>query len=166
MIVAVNGMIVLTLSVSFILTVLQTTMAARGLAVRINALTCNVAIDDRVAALRRIGPLGADFCMVAVKLSASPLPGMFVPSDPMMNFPGAVARVCDLRGYRKSDAGFSGSLEDDTQELEAGLRLLGHHVGGDGRLDDVEAARARALQFSLPHEAGTERVDSHGHAEM
>lgn len=162
MIAAINGMIVLTLEVSFILNVLQTTMEARGLALRVHALIRSGEPEDRRRTLQRIAPLGSDFCSVAVKLSASPLPGMFVPSDPTMDFPGAVTRVCDLCKGQDSDAESCGSSGDHAEELNMALVLLGHHVGSEKELNGVEAAHAWALRFSLPHKIGTESTRSPG----
>ena len=149
MMAAIHGMIVLTLSVSFILTILQTTMEARGLAARCNALIGFPNLDQSTAALWRLGSLGGDMAMLAVKLSASPLPGMFVPSDPTMNFPETVARVCNL--LEKEAAVEAGHFANGnaTDELEAAFDLIGRHSRADGSSKTFGATMAWAARFSF-----------------
>jgi hypothetical protein len=154
MIAAVNGMIVLTLAVSFILNVLQTTTEARGLAVRCHALVPDPVTGDRAAALREVAPLGSDLCAVAVRISASPLPGMFVPSDPTMNFPHAVLYLCDLL----DDDGPTtpeGDDDGDVRQLRAALGLLRLHSGDEAGSSELLSARSWAVRYSLPEGEAT-----------
>lgn len=150
MLAAVHGMIVMTLSVSFILTILQTTMEARGLAARCNALIGSEDPHQASAALRRIEPLGAQLCMLAVKLDASPLPGMFVPTDPTMNFPETVSRICDLLvaelAHGKGQSGDVGSAD----ELRSAFHLIGRPARQGGSGEAFDPTQAWAARFSLP----------------
>ncbi len=150
MIAAVNGMIVLTLSVSFILNVLQTTAAARVLAARYHALRSSGGGHGSCGTLQRIAPLGPDFCKMAVDLSGSSLSGMFVPSDPVMDFAKVVSEICDLI---QSDGGLTsnGSTEDgEFAELRWGIALLGRQSPTGEDLDGIDAAGRWARYFSLP----------------
>lgn len=137
MIAAVNGMIVLTLSVSFLLNILQTTNSARTFAARFHALK---SIDSDTDLLQRVEKLGPDLFNVVVQLIASPLPGVFVPSDPLINFPRAIAELCDLI---EADPGA------DTSELKAAVALLGRCMQATSGPTDLEAARAWAEYYTI-----------------
>ncbi|MFC0199006.1 hypothetical protein [Paracoccus rhizosphaerae] len=137
MIVALNGMIVLTLSVSFLLSIVQTTNSARTFASRFRFLKS--ATPDGAAA-ERIEGLGPDLLGVVVMLTASPLPRFFVPGDPVMDFPTAIAELCDMARR--------GTLSPSS-EIVSALRLLGRHLGKSSDGDDLAAARAWAERHTI-----------------
>ncbi|WP_299656954.1 hypothetical protein [uncultured Jannaschia sp.] len=150
MVAAVNGMIVLTLSVSFILNVLQTTNSARTFAARYHAVLSSRGEESRPDPLRRASTLGPDLCGIAVRLAASPLPGIFVPSDPKMDFPAAVCDLCDLleaEGLRSREEGAPGT---EVSELRWAIGLLGRSYKFDSSQTDVAAARDWARRHTLP----------------
>ena len=148
MIAAINGMVVLTLSVSFILNILQTTTAARALAARYNALNSSQDGSDSRQELARIAPLGSDLCEVALKLKGSPLPGFFVPDDPGLSFAAAVERMCDL--LDEEERAPSPDADFDIAEIRLGIALLGRHVGAGAEEGEVEAARSWARARRWP----------------
>ncbi|QDA36080.1 hypothetical protein E4191_18300 (plasmid) [Paracoccus liaowanqingii] len=137
MIAAVNGMVLLTLSVSFLLNILQTTNSARTFAIRFRIISARGPDKDTAA---RIESLGPDLSSVVVMLSASSLPGVFVPHDPAMDFPSAIAKLCDLAR--------DGTLSEGS-ELVAALAILGRHLGDASHGDDLSAARAWAEHYTL-----------------
>lgn len=149
MIAAVNGMILLTLSVSFVLNVLQTTNSARAFAMRFNALA-RTAGDSQGPA--QVAGLGPDLAAVAVKMVASPLPGFFVPDDPRMDFPLAIRKLCDM----VRDGDDEPFHDAHTAELMAALSLLGRQVGPDRDHRDMQAARAWADRHSIPRQEQAE----------
>ncbi|WP_299818044.1 hypothetical protein [uncultured Jannaschia sp.] len=124
MIAAVNGMVVLTLSVSFILTILQITTAARAFALRVHTLT-DTEPDDPSRQLERIAPLGPEFCSLVTQVTASPLPGVFVPDDPAMDFPAAIVRVCRILDRAEDEAARGRIPRGRTAELERAATRLG-----------------------------------------
>lgn len=130
---AVNGMIVLTLSVSFVLNILQTTNNARIFATRFHIL-------KQAGAQGPIMQMAPELIGVAVKLAASPLPGVFVPQDQMMDFPKAVLGLCDMV---QADTGC------DTMQMEAALALLGRHMRTSPEGDDIKAVRSWAHHYSI-----------------
>lgn len=131
MIAAVNGMIVLTLSVSYVLNILQTTNSARIFAVRFRALR---SVNGQVS------QLGPDLASVVVKLTASSLPGMFVPTDPTMDFPAAIQELCDL--MESPDA-------PQAPELAAAIALLGRNMCSRQDGNDIAAAREWARHYTI-----------------
>ncbi|MDN5568671.1 MAG: hypothetical protein L0G27_08010 [Paracoccus sp. (in: a-proteobacteria)] len=135
MIAAVNGMIVLTLSVSFVLNIVQTTNSARIFATRYHALVAGAGSDKR----QRVLQLAPDLSAVVVKLTASRLTGVFVPDDPVMDFPNSILDLCDLvRSEQVSDM----------SELRSALALLGRQMRGKSG-DDLEAARFWVQQHTI-----------------
>jgi len=143
MIAAVNGMVLLTLSVSFLLNILQTTNAARVFAVRFRSLR-DVDADDK---LENISGLGPDLLDVAVKMAASPLPQFFIPADTTMDFPSAVLELCDL--LQSSDA-----HADTVPELRSAVVLLGRHMRGSAQGDDIASARLWAKKYTILQRPG------------
>lgn len=96
MIAAVNGMIVLTLSVSFVMTVTQTTAAARALGLRTSALELRSAgMDDQTLA-GALAALGSALAHVVVEMRSVPIVGYFTTDDQSLSFPRAVLRLCDM----------------------------------------------------------------------
>ena len=150
MVAAVNGMIVLTLSVSFLLNVLQTTMKARTFATRFHALTSGDDARTDAEILTRAASLGPDLCAVAVQLTASPLPGVFVPSEPSMDFPAAISEICDRLDARDLSSRPGVSTGRDDAELRWGIGVLGRQFGRAGGDSDIEAARKWARRHTLP----------------
>lgn len=138
MVAAMNGMILLTLAVSFILNILQTTNSARTFACRFHAVKAG-APDGHVS--KHLEGLGSDLTTVVVMLTASPLPRFFVPSDPTMDFPRALIEICDLVE--------NGTLVD-TSEVVAAIRLLGRHLGTLSDHNEIAAARKWALRHTIP----------------
>ncbi|TNH38100.1 hypothetical protein [Paracoccus haeundaensis] len=138
MVAAMNGMILLTLAVSFILNILQTTNSARTFACRFHAVKAG-APDGHVS--KHLEGLGSDLTTVVVMLTASPLPRFFVPSDPTMDFPRALIEICDLVE--------NGTLVD-TSEVVAAIRLLGRHLGTLSDHYEIAAARKWALRHTIP----------------
>ena len=138
MVAAMNGMILLTLAVSFILNILQTTNSARTFACRFHAVKAG-APDGHVS--KHLEGLGSDLTTVVVMLTASPLPRFFVPSDPTMDFPRALIELCDLVE--------NGTLVD-TSEVVAAIRLLGRHLGTLSDHNEIAAARKWALRHTIP----------------
>ncbi|MCO6364608.1 hypothetical protein [Paracoccus sp. 08] len=138
MVAAMNGMILLTLAVSFLLNILQTTTNARTFASRFHAVKASVPDGDMS---KQLEGLGSDLTSVVVMLTASPLPRFFVPSDPTMDFPNAIVELCDLTG--------NGTLAK-TSEIVAAIRLLGRHLGTSPDEDEVAAARTWALRHTIP----------------
>ena len=138
MVAAMNGMILLTLAVSFILNILQTTNSARTFAYRFHAVKAG-APDGHVS--KHLEGLGSDLTTVVVMLTASPLPRFFVPSDPTMDFPRALIEICDLVE--------NGTLVD-TSEVVAAIRLLGRHLGTLSDHNEIAAARKWALRHTIP----------------
>ena len=147
MIAAVNGMIVLTLSVSFLFNILQTTAKARAFAVRYRALKSESSDTDRSETLKRVAALGPDLCQVAVQFTACPLTGVFVPDDTKMDFPAAVLDLCDF--LEGKDAVFGGDRITgiDGVELRAAIAVLGRHISaGEDAFASVRAwARTHTL---------------------
>ncbi len=145
MIAAVNGMVVLTLSVSFVLNIIHSTTTARQWAVRYNALQ-ELSDRDRLEGLVSLGP---DLCGIVVDLTASPLTGVFVPDDPEMSFPKAVRDLIE----ELEDQAFAtcppASSEPGLAQLRLGIRLLGRHALGAAAKSDVEAARSWAQDHAL-----------------
>ena len=138
MVAAMNGMILLTLAVSFILNILQTTNSARTFACRFHAVKAG-APDGHVS--KHLEGLGSDLTTVVVMLTASPLPRFFVPSDPTMDIPRALIELCDLVE--------NGTLVD-TSEVVAAIRLLGRHLGTLSDHNEIAAARKWALRHTIP----------------
>ena len=140
MVAAVNGMIVLTLSVSFILNVLQTTTAARTFASRYNALMSKKGNLDRIGKLEGAATLGGDLCDIAVKLSASPLPAFFSPHDQSMDFPSAIKQLCAMLDEEGLKTRMDSLSSVDISELSWGVGLLGRGERNDKGETDFEAA--------------------------
>lgn len=138
MVAAMNGMILLTLAVSFILNILQTTNSARTFACRFHAVKAG-APDGHVS--KHLEGFGSDLTTVVVMLTASPLPRFFVPSDPTMDFPRALIELCDLVE--------NGTLVE-TSEIVAAIRLLGRHLGTLSDHNEIAAARKWALRHTIP----------------
>ncbi len=149
MIAAINGMIVLTLSVSFTLSILQTTLAARALAARYHVLQSKEEDQDMEEALGRAAPLGPEMCKLAVDLTASPLPWVFVPADPTMSFPAAVSGICACLEEADLASRTGDPKNTEIDELRWGLGLLGRHAAVDGR-SDITSARLWAQRYNLP----------------
>ncbi len=146
MVAAVNGMVVLTLSVSFILTILQITTAARTFALRVHTLT-ELEPDDTARQLERIAPLGPDFCSLVTQITASPLPGVFVPNDPSMNFPAAIVRVCDVLERAEDELKRSRTPRHRTAELKRATTVLGRLA-----VHDPDASIAGAMRWAREHD--------------
>lgn len=124
---AVNGMVVLTLSVSFVLTVLQTTAEARTMALRVNALLPPDARDNRDQALKDLARIGPDLCLLAVKLAHAPLASYFATRERERSFPLAVVTLCDmLERPEEPNPDTSGCTE-----LLHGLKALPPYRGRD-----------------------------------
>jgi hypothetical protein len=153
MVAAVNGMIVLTLSVSFILGIQQITTTARSLATRYSALMSRDADRSEVEVLHRAASLGPDICRVAVQLTMTPLPGVFVPNDRTMNFPRLVLELCDLVERQGIATREDHMADADIAELRWGLGLLGRNYRSKGDRSDVEAARRWARQHMMPDDS-------------
>ncbi len=149
MVAAVNGMIVLTLSVSFLLNILQTTASARTFAMRYRALMEQSVDVDRGEALDRVAGLGPDLCQVAVRFTASPLLGVFVPDDSRMDFPAAILDLCDFLEGKGEVFGGDRITGIDGVELRAAIALLGRHTSASDVDDDFAAARAWARIHTL-----------------
>ncbi|MGR3485319.1 MAG: hypothetical protein ACU0BF_08245 [Paracoccaceae bacterium] len=143
MIAAVNGMIVLTLAVSFILGILQTTTAARAFAAR---LTARMDAGGEDPAL--VASLGSELTLVGAQMAASPLPGMFVPRDEAMNFAAAIVRLADAMDRHGTRA-----TPGDLADLVEGVRILGRNAerraGRDDPARDIAAAASWARRHSL-----------------
>ncbi|EKE45510.1 hypothetical protein OCGS_0600 [Oceaniovalibus guishaninsula JLT2003] len=154
MVAAVNGMVVLTLAVSFILDILQTTTTMRSFAARYHALVRKDRSDPD-STLRHIAPLGPDLCGVAVKLTASPLPGVFVPDDPALNFADTVKAICRLLDNRNPAAH---DADPHIAQLHQGLILLGRRMKDCEDRDDLAAARAWADGHTLPDRPAKRRA--------
>jgi hypothetical protein len=150
MVAAVNGMIVLTLSVSFVLGIQQVTTAARGLATRYSALMSRDADRTGAGTLDRAASLGPDLCQVAVQLTMTPLPGVFVPNDRTMNFPRLILQLCDLVEDQGIAAREDPMADADIAELRWGLGLLGRHYRTEDDRSDVDAARRWARRHMMP----------------
>lgn len=150
MVAALNGMVVLTLSVSFVLNILQTTSQARSWAIRYHALREDAAAQEGEKGPASVASLGPELCSIAASLTASPLTGVFVPKDSLMSFPKALGdlfTVIDNDRLASWDAGTGGS---ELVELRFGLGLLGRHVGIPDEEGDFATARAWAATHSLP----------------
>jgi len=137
MIAATNGMFLLILSVSFLLSILQTTNSARTFASRFRTLKV---YGPEGEASQRIAGLGPDLSRVVVMLIASPLPGFFVPNDPAMDFSSAIIELCVLAE--------DGALVE-TSEIVAAMKLLGRHPGTSSDRDDLAAACCRAEHHTI-----------------
>ncbi|TDL74882.1 hypothetical protein E2L08_15840 [Palleronia sediminis] len=158
MIAAVNGMIVLTLSVSFILSVLQTTVTARVFATRYNALMSRAENRDKPKTLERTASLGDDLCEIAVNLAASPLPAFFSPHDRSMDFPVALkelGKMLDAEGLTARDDTLSSV---DVSQLRWGLGLLGRSQYSGEAGNDFQAAMAWADYHILDDQRSDETV--------
>lgn len=141
MVAALNGMIVLTLSVSFLLNIIQWTIAARHWAVRYNAVTHHGG-DAK--------GLGSELSEIGVTLTATPLMGVFVPKDSTMSFPHALldlARSMEADGVLSWDAQ---PADHETASLRYGIGLIGRHIATRRYGTDFEAARQWASDFHLP----------------
>jgi hypothetical protein len=138
MVAAMNGMILLTLAVSFLLNILQTTNSARTFASRFHAIKAREPDGDISS---RLEGLGSDLTSVVVMLTASPLPRFFVPSDSTMDFPKTVVELCNLIE--------TGTLAT-TSEIAAAIRLLGRHLGTSLDQNEVVAARMWAVRHTIP----------------
>ncbi|CAM4382094.1 hypothetical protein [Palleronia rufa] len=150
MVAAINGMVVLTLSVSFVLTILQTTASARSWAVRYHALIESAETRGEEKTPGTAASLGAELCTVAVSLTASPLTGVFVPDDPDMSFPQALRDLCVRMDGHEMASWNPGIGSSELAEMRSGLGLLGRHVGTHGEEGDFANARAWAERHSLP----------------
>jgi hypothetical protein len=149
MIAAINGMVVLTLSVTFVLNILQTVMSSRSFAIRYNALLESADARGADRTPDRVASLGTDLCNLAVKLTSSPLTGFFVPDDPSMSFPNTISHLCDLM-EQKELTSWSHAIEgDELAALRTGLGQLGRRLKGHGDGGDFAGARAWADHHSL-----------------
>lgn len=129
MIAAINGMVVLTLSVSFVMTVLNTTSTARSLALRINALAARAGDLDNDALAAALARLGAPLAGVVLELRAAPIVGYFATRRQSMNVPRAILSLCAL--VERLDPLPQGSEDrDGLAELRLALRELGQLDGG------------------------------------
>lgn len=153
MVAAVNGMIVLTLSVSFVMNVLQTTAAARALALRVGALDARSEAMDRPALEAGLAALGPALAHVVMELRGAPIVGYFCTRERAINFALAVLTLCDLVEARVSPerpgdepAGLS-ELRDGLRELSEldGTRPTGLDAHG------LDATRAWARRRLIPH---------------
>lgn len=155
MVAAVNGMIVLTLSVSFVMNVLQTTASARGPALRVSALAMR---GDEVGdgALRSaLASLGAPFAEVVPRLRGAPVVGYFCTRRVTVNFSDAVLTLCDLLEKADRPPGRASDLPG-LSELRLALRELADV--GDGRTAGqqtagLDATREWARRRLIPHPA-------------
>lgn len=149
MLAAVNGMVVLTLSVAFVLNVANTTGEMRALALRVNAI-----LDHEETGLREgrssLANLGTDLCRVAVNLRSAPLACFFATDAKEISFPEAILRLIDALESRHA-------LQKDTEhaELRRGLASIGtlskrFHAGRSGHGgDELDVSRAWARSFIL-----------------
>jgi hypothetical protein len=138
MVAAMNGMILLTLAVSFLLNILQTTNSARTFASRFHAVKARKPSGDISS---QFEGLGSDLTGVVVMLTASPLPRFFVPSDTTMDFSTTIVELCDLIE--------TGTLAT-TSEIANAISLLGRHLGTSLDGNEVVAARMWAVRYTIP----------------
>lgn len=150
MVAAINGMVVLTLSVTFVLNILQTTLAARSWAMRYNALmdAADARQSDHTPA--NITSLGPELCNITVKFTASPLTGYFVPNDSAMSFPKAISHLCNLMEAQDRTQLPRDMKPDDLVELRTGLSVFGRHIRSHRGEGDFASVRAWAYDHSLP----------------
>ncbi len=150
MVAAVNGMVVLTLSVSFVLNIIQTTTSARQWAVRYNAAK-RVSDQDMEEVLAQLGP---ELCRIVVDLTASPLTGVFVPDDPEMSFPKALHDLIDELERRALIPLPPREQGPELAQLVLGIELLGRHALGARTDTDLDAARTWAMNHALHVQVG------------
>lgn len=147
---AVNGMVVLTLSVSYVLSIRQTTMQARSWALRYNALKASCGEDDPHRVLNAVTRLGPDLCDVTVALASSPLPGIFVPNDATMSFPQALGDLFNLMDEAQFLTWETISRDGDLAQLQLGLGQFGRHVLSRTDKADFDAARHWSDEHRFP----------------
>ncbi len=145
MIAAVNGMVVLTLSVSFVLNIIHSTTTARQWAVRYNAAK-QASEEDWREELKQLGP---DLSGIVVDLTASPLTGVFIPDDPEMSFPKAIRDLIERLDDRALLPSHPLQPKPGLAQLMLGIELLGRHASTARADTDIEAARAWADAHSL-----------------
>lgn len=143
---AVNGMVMLTLSVSFIMTVWQTTRQARSLAMRVAALE---GVADRLsdeALADELESLGTDFGGLVVAIRATPVVGFFATERNEMSLSLAVLSLCRLV-RRVGDRPKSPKMQVLRMALDA-LATVGTEPGeevGDGLDGACRWAESRRL---------------------
>jgi len=136
MIAAMNGMIVLTLSVSFVLNTLATVRAGQRLALRINARLAATSPPD-------FSGLGAEVAGLVVAIRSNPLAATFLARDARIDVTRAIGR---LAHSLRSDPD---RLPDpDGTEIGMALSLLVDHMPGINAVGP-EPARRWALRRSL-----------------
>lgn len=93
---AINGWVMLTLSVSFMMTVWQTTGQARSMALRVAAVheRSGAMSEDEVA--EALSDLGPGFTDLVVAIRGVPVIAYFATEHERMNFPVSIMHLCDL----------------------------------------------------------------------
>lgn len=134
---AINGMVMLTLSVSFMMNVWQTTSGARTFALRVAALHARAdrLSEDELAA--SLAALGKDFAALVVAIRGVPVVAYFATEHQPMSLPSAVLTLCELV-ERVGDAGTSPGMA----ELRIGMHELANlEDGREGRDVDTVVLR-------------------------
>lgn len=122
---AINGMVMLTLSVSFMMNVWQTTAGARAFALRTAALRERSDRMESGELAAALAALGKDFGALVVAIRGVPVVAYFATEHEPMSLPAAVVALCEMI-ERVGDAEDSPGLA----ELRMGLRELANLEDG------------------------------------
>lgn len=96
MIAALNGMIVLTLSVSFVQGVIKVTSDGRSMALQVTALLLKKKEMSREAVLEELSGLADPITLLVMELRSTPMVGYFSTRRSQINFPSALISLVDL----------------------------------------------------------------------
>ncbi len=148
MVASVNGMVVLTLSVSFLMNVIQTTSQLRSFALRVDALDHAGRLNGSpTSALCDIAALGPMICGLVVDLTHSPLSRYFSPSRTALSFPDAVLRLADL--IAEADGHPPEEVGSEFAQLRRGLAMLGPVLADPRSPPDLHLTRRWAREHAI-----------------
>lgn len=145
MVAAVNGMVILTLSVSFVMNIVSTTNGGHAVAARAHLLAAHAARlppHDLATALAALGP---DLTRLALDIRSAPLAGYFAPGDPAIDFARAVSTLCDLLERAERHGAPEGRVALGLAELRQALALLVRNdplSAGQAEAGGLDAVRA------------------------